>query len=629
MYFDAETAQEAELREIADELYRRIDWRWSQHGGKTIMQGWKPESGFLHYGWEGYSESIILYVLALGSPTHPPGPDIYKAWTATYQWENLYDIDFLYGGPLFMHQFSHAWIDFRGIRDRFMRDKRSDYFENSRRAVLVQREYVRRNPHEFIGYDEECWGLPHVTGRAPEIRTRSKPTATVRIRGARRALLARTTERSRVGGSGLAAVRAGDRPDDHANDGSTYPEMCPDHRYASGFNPGLVDGDGKFWVSPGHYGLDQGIVAMMIENHRTQLIWRLMRNCAYIVTDSDVRGSPAVGCSGASMNATPMRQQRGDGILADEAAERERMDNRPSRRLAQSAAGAAVRPRGHRRRHDRAGRGAHRRGERREGGTDRASSAWRHLPQHRLRALEGDHPHLTRLRGDASCRPVRRARSAPHSGRFCIGNAAGTGYPGAHQPSGFGAAADGGGRGCLLRPGCFAGVDALTVEGTTLRFKRAVIATGARPDLPSIPGLAEAGFLTNENAFDVSEAPRRLLVIGGGPLGCEMAQAFGRFGVRTIIVQKQPLFLPREERDAAQILSEAFMRDGIEVRLNTRVVNVRTEGGQKIVDLVSDDYAVRSRSMHPHRHRPCSQYRWTRVGGRRNRVRHPPRRPCR
>ena len=128
------------------------------------------------------------------------------------------------------------------------------------------------------------------------------------------------------------------------------------------------------------------------------------------------------------------------------------------------------------------------------------------------------------------------------------------------------------------------------MDGATLRFKKALIATGARPDTPSIPGLAEAGYLTNENVFDLTELPRRLLVIGGGPLGCEMAQAFCRFGVQTIIVQKRPLFLPREERDAAQILSDAFARDGIEVRLNTRAVNVRVEGGQKIVDLVSDDY---------------------------------------
>ena len=136
----------------------------------------------------------------------------------------------------------------------------------------------------------------------------------------------------------------------------------------------------------------------------------------------------------------------------------------------------------------------------------------------------------------------------------------------------------------------FTRTDALDVDGATLRFRRALIATGARPDTPAIPGLVEAGYLTNENAFDLTEAPRRLLVIGGGPLGCEMAQAFCRLGVQTIIVQKRPLFLPREERDAAQILSDAFARDGIEVRLNTRALDVRIEGGAKIVDLVSDDY---------------------------------------
>lgn len=136
----------------------------------------------------------------------------------------------------------------------------------------------------------------------------------------------------------------------------------------------------------------------------------------------------------------------------------------------------------------------------------------------------------------------------------------------------------------------FTATDVVTVDGLRLRFKKAMIATGSRPDTPSIPGLVEAGFLTNENVFDLTELPRRLLVIGGGPLGCELAQAFCRFGARTIIVQDWPLFLPREERDAAQILSDAFARDGIEVRLNTRAVNVRVENGQKLVDLVSDDY---------------------------------------
>lgn len=115
-------------------------------------------------------------------------------------------------------------------------------------------------------------------------------------------------------------------------------------------------------------------------------------------------------------------------------------------------------------------------------------------------------------------------------------------------------------------------------------------AAGSRPDTPSISGLVEAGFLTNENVFDLTELPRRLLVIGGGPLGCELAQAFCRFGAQITIAQHWPLFLPREERDAAQLLSDAFARDGIEVRLNTRAVAVRVEGGQTFVDLVSDDY---------------------------------------
>ena len=136
----------------------------------------------------------------------------------------------------------------------------------------------------------------------------------------------------------------------------------------------------------------------------------------------------------------------------------------------------------------------------------------------------------------------------------------------------------------------FTASDALTVNGARLRFKKAMIATGARPDTPAIPGLVEAGFLTNENVFDLTELPRRLLVIGGGPLGCEQAQAFCRLGAQTTIVQNRPLFLGQEERDAAQILSEAFARDGIEVRLNTTALAVRMAAGTKLVDLVSDDY---------------------------------------
>jgi pyruvate/2-oxoglutarate dehydrogenase complex dihydrolipoamide dehydrogenase (E3) component len=136
----------------------------------------------------------------------------------------------------------------------------------------------------------------------------------------------------------------------------------------------------------------------------------------------------------------------------------------------------------------------------------------------------------------------------------------------------------------------FVSSDTLNVEGEKLLFRRALIATGARPHMPAIPGLAEAGCFTDETIFELTELPRRLLVIGGGPLGCEQAQTFCRLGAQTTIVQNKPLFLDQEERDAAQILSEALSRDGIEVRLNTTAIGVRMQGDTKLVDLVSDDY---------------------------------------
>jgi pyruvate/2-oxoglutarate dehydrogenase complex dihydrolipoamide dehydrogenase (E3) component len=135
----------------------------------------------------------------------------------------------------------------------------------------------------------------------------------------------------------------------------------------------------------------------------------------------------------------------------------------------------------------------------------------------------------------------------------------------------------------------FTGRNTVAVAGTTLRFRKALIATGSHPLIPPIPGLVEAGYLTHENVFDLTECPRRLLVIGGGPLGCELAQAFCRFGSKVTIVQKEPMFLRQEERDAAQILSAALARDGVDIHLNTNAVNVRVEGDHKLVDLVSDD----------------------------------------
>ena len=135
VYFDRDTAAERDIRRFADAIYRRVDWAWAMAGARTVSLGWHPGTGFLPYGWQGYSEALLLYVLGLGSPTHPLPNDSYAAWTETYRWADTYGQQYLYAGPLFIHQMSHCWIDFRGIQDAYMRDKGIDYFENSRRAT--------------------------------------------------------------------------------------------------------------------------------------------------------------------------------------------------------------------------------------------------------------------------------------------------------------------------------------------------------------------------------------------------------------------------------------------------------------------------------------------------------------
>lgn len=141
----------------------------------------------------------------------------------------------------------------------------------------------------------------------------------------------------------------------------------------------------------------------------------------------------------------------------------------------------------------------------------------------------------------------------------------------------------------------FTGPDTVDVDGVRLLFKKALIATGSSPVLPDIPGLAEAGFLTNETVFDLRVLPKSLLVIGGGPLGCELAQVFARFGARTLISHTEPLFLPKEERDAAQMVSDAMARDGVEIHLNSAVTSVRVENGEKVVELQSADNTATTR----------------------------------
>jgi hypothetical protein len=287
-YFDHETADEAEVRRLAEALYRRADWEWARNGGPTVSHGWKPEHGFISGRYEGYDEGLLLYVLGLGSPTHPLPPESYAAFCATYQWKKLYGRELLYSGPLFTHQLSHLWIDFRGIRDAFMREHNSDYFENSRHATFVHQAYAVQNPMQFAGYGEHSWGLTACNGPGWLKRV---------VGGIERQFFDYAARGAPFGpddGTIAPWVVAASLP--FAPE-IVIPTLChlaglkvggQDHQY--GFKPSfnqtfLVDGSPTgWWVTPYYFGIDQGPVALMIENYRSSLIWRLMRRCPYVVS---------------------------------------------------------------------------------------------------------------------------------------------------------------------------------------------------------------------------------------------------------------------------------------------------------------------------------------------------------
>lgn len=287
VYFSDSTADEREIRALADELYLRTDWNWAQNGGVTVTHGWKPESGFLPYRWQGYDEALFLYLLGLGSPTHPLPTESYVQWTSTYEWRKIYGHEFLYSGPLFTHQISHIWIDFRGIQDDYMRGKNIDYFENSRRATYVQQQYAIDNPAKFNGYGAKCWGITASDGPGPAKRM---------IEGHERQFfdyVARGVPAGPDDGSIAPWAVAASLP--------FAPEIVlPTLQYfeklklreedpfgfRATFNATFADGPdpSQWWVSPFHYGLNQGPIVLMIENYRSGLLWRLMRQCPYLVT---------------------------------------------------------------------------------------------------------------------------------------------------------------------------------------------------------------------------------------------------------------------------------------------------------------------------------------------------------
>jgi hypothetical protein len=284
-YFDRDTADEALIRALADELYDRADWNWACDGGASITHGWKPESGFLPHRYCGYDEGLLLYLLGLGSKTHPLPAESYSAYCSTYEWKNIHGRELLFSGPLFTHQLSHLWVDFRGIRDAFMRDHDSDYFENSRQATYVQQEYAIRNPMQFRGYGEHCWGFTACDGPGWTKRA---------VDGVEREFFDYFARGAPFGpDDGTVApwvviASLPFAPEIVIPTCFNFARMDLGMTRLYGFKPSFnqsfeVESEAGYWVSPYHFGIDQGPVILMIENYRTELIWSIMRRCPSIV----------------------------------------------------------------------------------------------------------------------------------------------------------------------------------------------------------------------------------------------------------------------------------------------------------------------------------------------------------
>ncbi len=294
-YFKRKNREEAEIRDLADKLYRRIDWQWAMNNGDTICHGWKPRSGFLPYRWdENYSEAIIMYILALGSPTFPIKPGSYKKWTDTFNVTKVYNSSYLYAGPLFIHQFSHMWIDFRGIHDAFNKKAGFDYFENSRRATYIHRQYAIENKLHFEHYGKYCWGLTASDGPGKKnlkIDGKKRVFYNYIARGAPYGPDDGTVSPWAVVASLPFAPEIVIETIRHAIEKLN---LKPHRLYGfdASFNPTFPEKitNPHGWVSPWRFGLNQGPIVIMIENYKTELIWNIMKQCPYLIKGLRIAG---------------------------------------------------------------------------------------------------------------------------------------------------------------------------------------------------------------------------------------------------------------------------------------------------------------------------------------------------
>jgi hypothetical protein len=297
-YFDGDNAVESEIRETADTLYRNVRWDWMQPRPPLIGMGWRPEEGgFIRADYRGYDEALFLYVLAIGSPTHPVDPAAWEAFTKTYKWADFQGqgehVNF---APLFGHQYAACWIDLRGVADAYLREKGIDYFENSRRATLAQRQYAIANPGGWRDYGADVWGLTACDGPANiERNYNGQPRRFT-------AYMARGAAADSVIDDGtIAPTAAGGSipfaPQETIHALKAMRERYGDRLYGEygfrdAFNPSFRYTDVKpqrgvinpehGWFDSDYLGIDQGPILLMAENHRTAMVWDLMKRSPYV-----------------------------------------------------------------------------------------------------------------------------------------------------------------------------------------------------------------------------------------------------------------------------------------------------------------------------------------------------------
>jgi hypothetical protein len=264
--------------------------------------GWLPESGFIPYSWSGYNEAMILYILALASPTHAIDQGAWDKWTSTYEWESFYGYPHVNFGPLFGHQYSHIWIDFRTIQDKYMRSKGINYFINSRRATYANRAYCINNPKKWRGYSDLLWGLTASDG----------PIKGRRQKGNFHSYWARgcSTDYIRDDGT-IAPTAAGGSvafaPEIAVPTLENIYEGLGDRTYGKyGFKDAFnlsyrnASSSSQGWFGNNYLAIDQGPILLMIENYRTGMIWSLMKRNEHIKI-----GLRRAGFSGGWLDSAP------------------------------------------------------------------------------------------------------------------------------------------------------------------------------------------------------------------------------------------------------------------------------------------------------------------------------------